>query len=768
MNQQTSDRSFKQDIERLNESLPSAETVDFERVIGAIRANLALIIITFLVGVILASVYLIFAKEKYAAYSQVVIKSPSTIAAEAASQLRAQAVDEAIVETEIAAISSSRILSKVISDHLTEADPDYKTVQKKANLANDGTSISYLVQAFRKKIDIERIGESQGIQIRVSSSNPQVAAKLANALAEIYVADEFDRRLARNEKSRSVLSARISKLGQQIINDERRAIEYRQANGLTSERVESGSLADSSLKAMSDELTTVSTALAKAELRLKEIDAHKKRGGPLQATPTMDQDAEIISLSTKLSETERDIRLLESQFASSLLKTDTEYRRLEVRQRSIIRALESAVNARRNTLVARIEVLSGQKRDLQSRINEGLKVEDQLDRSNTVLMELERGIKSKKQQYDALVFSLSALSANEGVQSAGAEVVSPALTPIIPYAPNKKLTLAAAGILFGLIGTGIALFRDYLSGALRTSDELAIAIDRKPIVFLPKVSPTLFGSRYRSRRRRRSKTATDTPQSNSFPIIDRLQSKIMILTGYSDDLSSQSAEIFRNKVSILLWRVLRHAGSESRVISLTSSVQGEGKSTLAPYLAAGAAELGKKVLIIDGDLRTAQLSKSLRKISSRVKTPNGLHVLLKSDCPIDDAIISAEKSGLPFASLTMKMTGDEDLCREFIVRLPTLIEELRARFDVIIFDAPPILPVLDGRAISSESDVVILAVRWNSTRAEVLKQCYSEMRSKFSGGEIFPVYSMVDMRRLAGFAGETGKPYAHAYEKVGS
>jgi capsular exopolysaccharide synthesis family protein len=167
-----------------------------------------------------------------------------------------------------------------------------------------------------------------------------------------------------------------------------------------------------------------------------------------------------------------------------------------------------------------------------------------------------------------------------------------------------------------------------------------------------------------------------------------------------------------------------------QVIQLTSTVPGEGKTTIALSLAVSAAVSGLKVLFLDGDLRRTSAS----HFFGMVKAQGLVDVLLGSADP-QDVITYNEDAKLWVLPAGSKTRTPADLLSSD--RMKTFLSQCRNAFDCIVIDSPPVGPVVDALVISHLADSVVYVVRWAATARELVQQSIERLPGTKIAGTVF-------------------------------
>jgi polysaccharide biosynthesis transport protein len=198
-----------------------------------------------------------------------------------------------------------------------------------------------------------------------------------------------------------------------------------------------------------------------------------------------------------------------------------------------------------------------------------------------------------------------------------------------------------------------------------------------------------------------------------------------------------------------------------KVVLVTSALESEGKTTLAANLALSLATLGIKTLLIDADLRNPGLTRALCPHADA-----GLLQVATGQVPLERAILLDRSTGLSILP-SPTITKDVDAITElmFSERIVDILDHLRQRYELIIVDSPPLVPLVDGRALAELADRIVLALAWDQTPQEVVSHTVN-LLSPVHDRILGTVLTRVDLSRLRFYdyyrSSAYLKPYATA------
>ncbi|MBR9823306.1 MAG: polysaccharide biosynthesis tyrosine autokinase [Rhodobacteraceae bacterium] len=347
---------------------------------------------------------------------------------------------------------------------------------------------------------------------------------------------------------------------------------------------------------------------------------------------------------------------------------DTRYEQIVARQRADLSRSESQLQTLRTSLTTLEQQTEQQSQDL------------------ITLQQLTREAEASRLLYEYFLARLKETSAQQGVQQADSRIISPAVVPIAPAAPRKSLILAMSAVLGLLIGAGFVLIREARNRAFRNAEQL--------------------------------ETSTGHAVIGQVPLI-QAKRRLDAIAYLKEKPSSAAAEAIRNlRTSVMLSNV----DMPPKVIMTSSSLSGEGKTTIALALALNFSSMGKKVLLIEGDIRRRVFGQYLK-----TEQKDGIVSVLTGTKSFDDVVIHDD---LLDADVLLGDKGQANAADIFSSeRFANLLNDLRRHYDIIIIDTPPVLIVPDARVIAQHVDATVFVVRWDRTSREQVQGALREFES---------------------------------------
>jgi len=559
---------------------------------------------------------------------------------------------------------------------------------------------------------------SNVIAVSYSSTDPEIAAMIANELPEAYIVSTLQAKYDSTEKATKWLSEQLNELRQEVEDAERAVEMYRAEYGLTD--VGGTGLVTEQLSVLNSQLIIARAERAEAETRLRQVQLLLQQDdGGAEAATRLSGATLIQQLRTQELEAQQRISELAVEYGSKhprMIQANAELDQIQQRIALEVEKIESQLRSE-------LQFARAREQGLQASMSEAEMATGEQNREAIQLRALEREAAASRALFETFLEQFKTASTTEGLNEPGARVISKAEVPGGPYYPNvqrQTIAFVFGGLILGII---LVLALEALTPGITNPEQVEKELHRHTLGVVPLVAKG---------------AAEDQP-------LDKPQSV------YVESLNS-----------LLVSLALSNPDHDPRVFQVTSSIPEEGKTTLAISLARQLALSGKSVVLVDGDLRRASVEKKLGLKRNEVGLTD---LVLAPDSNVEDYLVKDPKSDvLVLAPGKAEYVNATDVLSS--QRMKKIVSSLRERFEYVIFDAPPVMAVADARQISQFVETTLFVVRWNKTPSKVAKAALKQLDSvqaEIAG----VVMQSVDLKRYSRVGyGDSG--YYYHYGKYSS
>lgn len=685
---------------------------------------------------VIATLVVLQTKAEYTARASVAVQAQKGQVVNVATVTQSLTPDDATMATQATILKSTKLVGQLIDKLKLDQDPEFSpwaaaagkpafsllspstwfgsrpTVEGKLTPIDVARRRATLVEIVSSAFLVQPSDKSFVINIAATSHDPMKAATLANTLADLYIQDGIEAKFEANRRASSYLQARVEELRVQAVQADRAAESYRAANGLASAGGSGPTIDTQQLSELNSQLIIARSERAAKEAELSQIRSLSSGRGDLESSGLVVNSPLIQRLREQESEVQRNLANLQSSFGPNhpkIINANAELRDLRSKIMDEVRKLASSTANAVAIARAREGTLSGGLSSIEGRVNRGGAAEVRL-------RELQREADASKSVYETFLNRLKETTQQVDVQSADSRIVSPALIPMWPSAPRTSLTIMlsiVAGLLFGVL---LALLMEQLDNTIRSADTVEQLGGGVTLAALPVVA--------------------GNPESPERIVIERPQSMV--------------AEALRTLRSAL---ALSDVDNPPKLVMLTSSVPGEGKTFTSVGLARVSAQAGNRTLLIDADMRHPRVHSALG-----MENGPGLVAVLSGQSSFEDACTVDTATGLTVLSAGRGVVNPPDLLRSAQMR--ELLTRLRARYDFIVIDTPPFVPMTDSQVLSAMVDKLLLVVRWGHTPLPVVHNVIKQIR-RVDAPLVGTVMSRVHFSRHATYGyGDYGYHYS--------
>jgi len=585
-----------------------------------------------------------------------------------------------------------------------------------------------LVDSMQKSLTVQAWGESQTAEIFSDSPDPRLAADVANTLVQTFIDESRELRWASTQNTAEWLTAHLKELQNNLDTSEAKLQDFARSTGiiLTSDKqdVAAENISQDKLKQIQEEISR-----AQADRAEKQAQYEVIKNAPIETlTPTLNNPA-LQNYLVKMADLKAELANLSSTY------TPEHYKVRQVQAQ--IMDLQKAIDGERASILRRTrdDYQAAQKREdvLNAAYAEQAKTVSDMAGKTIQYQNLQHEVDTNRELYDALLLRIKQAGLAAAMRSSNVVVVDRAKPPILPYRPNFPMN-TALGLVTGLFaGVGFVLMRDRFNRNIE-SPGLSPAYLRIPELGV------IPAAKLASRR------LAWFPASANVP----LQLKGAGQNGASREHSTL-AEAYRATLTSILLPTLN--GEGPRVLVMTSPDAGAGKTTVTSNLGMATAEIGRRVLLIDADLRRPRLHRLF-------EIPNsfGLTDILRITTPLEEIPVNQLVRQTKIPGLCLVPSGpttDGLTSLLYSPRLTEFLQRVAKEFDLVLIDAPPMLHFADARVLGRHSDGVILVLRSGQTKREAAMLA----RQRFDEDGTSVLGTILNSWDLKNFR----SPYAYAY-----
>ncbi|MCS0447742.1 GumC family protein [Vibrio diabolicus] len=538
------------------------------------------------------------------------------------------------------------------------------------------------LQAFRSKLDIEPVRNTQLVRIRFRSTAPKLATTIANAVGQAYIDANFEAKLVVTQNAATWLTNNSQKLEERLRNSEQALQEFLLKEGLIDINGIDEIYANE-LEELTRKLNVAVNKRIEAQTLIQLL--RRKSSQSLDSLLSIDEFANQAQI--------RDLKLSEAQAAKNLselaqrygpkhdrmIQAKAQLAEIQARTQQLIRDIsfskqQDLLAAKAQEDMLRAE-LDNKKSDFQSLGSQKARYE-----------QLKREVESNKALYEAFLNREKETNATSDYKNVTARFTDKAIIPLFPVAPQRiKLVLIATFFGFA-IACALIIILETMREVIRSTADVQ-----------EKLGVTCLGV---------------------IPMVKKrnLRKNGVSYTAYLDDEEKLFSEACRSVRTSLL---LRLTNTKQKILPFTSAIPEEGKTSTSINMAVSFSKM-EKVLIIDCDLRRPSIAKRF----GIAESSPGLTHILTMDTPIKDCVTHIEEANLDVLPAGLIPPNPQELLAS--ERFKKLLEHFQNKYDRIIIDTPPLLSVSDALILGQYANGLITVIRSESTKSSLVNLALSK------------------------------------------
>lgn len=547
--------------------------------------------------------------------------------------------------------------------------------------------VAAVYDGFQKSLTIEPVRLSQIVKVSFDSPDAELAAKMANAVVDSYIDNDLESRSQMTQRANVWLNKRMTDISKKLQASEKMLQEYREKENIVDNKGVVLSGTGRQLEEVSTSLMGARVRLAEAQSAFGQVRNHKGQSlEVLESIPAVLKDPTVQQMKQAESEAMRKLSEFKSRYTAAHPKMITAENEYKAAREALARAVDAAING----IVREYEMARATAGAMYGAQAQTMAVIQDLTRKEFQLSVLQREVDSNKALYDTFMARAKETEVAANLQSTAGRLVDPASVPESPLKPKKLLVIVIAAILGMLAGVALVFVLDYLDNTLSSVADVE---------------------------RRLGVDVLGTVQ-----ILEQKDGEAMVAPAraFLEDPNSPFSESVRTvRTAVLLSAI----DEPHRVVAVTSTVSGEGKTTMTTNLAFALGQM-KKVLIVDADIRRPALGSSL---GGGLEEGPGLVDYLAGEADIKQCIRNTSNPNVFVLPAGKRLNSPLDLISS--QKFGETIAKLKDLFDMVVIDCPPLKPVSDSLVISRYANAIVYVVKADATPHQIVSAAIKRLRS---------------------------------------
>ena len=635
--------------------------------------------------------------------------------------------DDAFLQTQIQVLKSESLAWRTIeqldlTQHLISAarlakiDPDQRKVE--------------LIATFERNLSVELVPKTRMLIVGFENPDPQLAAQVSTTLVNNYIDYNFRLKYDATRQASGWMEQQLDELNAKVETSQQALVEYEREHQIVNTN-EKQNVQEQMLSDLSRDLTNAESERVQKESLYHEVLSNRAQVAALAHNELLQK------LEEKASDLDGQYTEAVSQYGPNFPKA--------VRLHEQVVENRNQIQTEQNRVIDRIRKDYDAARNRESLAAAAVAAQkEQVGKLNQLLVQhnlLERDFEGNQQLYQSLMQRLKDATVSAGLRSTNIHLVDSALPPSKPVRPQRPLNIALgflAGVVIGVMG---AFVREAFDHSIKTAEEVEALLDTPTLAVIP-LERAAFSSK-----------PVLSEETDPGAHRDKSSRKSVALT-ILEKPQSVLAEAYRALRTAI---VLSLAPRAPKLLLVTSSHSGEGKTSTALNLAQTLAQQKGPVLLMDCDLRKGNIARLLGMDAKK-----GLSTVLTGNNTLEDALHQfGPQPNLWILSAGPVPPNPAELLASETMR--ELCQTLSARFEHVVIDSPPVLAVTDATILSSLVDAVVLVAESGRTAQAALLRTRAVLEN--AGARILGVVlNKLDLRQL-GYYGYAGYYYYQYYSR---
>lgn len=686
--------------ETQQQSQPTDEVIDLRKYFAVINRSKWRILLLALLVAILTAFIVLNMKPVFSAKATLLIEAQQAKAVKIEEVYGMNSAQQEYYLTQFEILKSRTIAESVIIRLNLAEHPDYAStpsiidelkdwlpfLPSASNVAKSVEQLSLerreeLLKKFIENLSIEPVRKTQLVNISFESHDPELAAKVANAIGETYIDSQLEAKMGITQKANSWLGGRLGELRQRLDDSEKAMQDFRLREGLIDVAGVRG-LGSQELERLGVELTAARSKKAQVDSFIRVISQYGKTNvDQLESLPEITAHPSIQNVKKEVISAERKVSELSKIYGPKhpkLLAVKSELATIQDNLREQIRKLIAGIENESQTEAQNLASLEAEMARAKGQYQDVSGKEAEYQR-------LQREVETNRQLFETFMSRQKETEVAGDFDSAIARFTDRAITATEPIKPKRKFIVILAFIAALGFGVVVAFVMESLNDTIKTSQDVESVLQQRSLGIIPKLLLNNNVAEF-------NRTFFDTEQRTF----------------------SESVRSIRTSLALLA------LDKPLQLLVVTSSVPEEGKSTVSSNLSFAFAQL-EKVLLIDADMRKPTIAK---RFSLPAFQPGLANYLTETES-LENCIVHDEQSGVDILPAgTIPINPLELLAHP---KFLALLNELKGRYTKIVIDTPPVQAVSDALMIARLADAVVMVVKADYSRSGLIQNSLAKL-----------------------------------------
>lgn len=555
---------------------------------------------------------------------------------------------------------------------------------------------------LRSRVSVAQAPETQAFVVSYLAPDPEVAAKVANLFAEEYIKLQYSEREKTRLEVKDLLERELALAEQRIQASEAELVAYALAHNIQRAAPDQNDLASQKLATLAEQVTTAEAEVAMAKSRVDMLRAASVTDFPANLV------TQVISDRTNaLLALEHNLTSLRTKFGENWPEVVRTRNELALVRDQLVREKRTALAQAREQASMDLRAAEHKLTTLGTSKAEQVKLVNELQSASIQYNILQRQVETNRKLYEGLLERLRQASVAPGMALGSVRIIEPARPSQTIASPKVWWNLLLASVLGLAFGVSIVLARDYWN------DHLSTVEDVEHVTVLPVLASIPLAASESARRFPRVSAAFGLARPSQHEPSTSLTTVVRSNGSGRLDFGKcpANAEAVRSLCASIL---LSRSGQPPRVLVITSTLPGEGKTTVATELGRALAESGARTLLVECDLRRSKMGAMFG-----VGEAGGLSLFLSGHVqrptvhatPVDQLFVVAAGPAAP--NPVALLNSD---------KMAAFLRDMASSFQFVIMDTPPLLPMADARVLGAKADGVVLIIRAGRTSRSLLRR----------------------------------------------